>query len=130
TKGIAMAATKHYRVRDGAVLAHAGDELRGGVTVELLPHVAYEVRHLVEPLGDDGQVRPWQTLSQEAIDAELAAARPHERISLIDAAIAAKQGDLAKLQDLRLRELRANEATDKSSEPKPPKADTKAPAKA
>jgi len=111
-----MSAEKPYRVKDGQELAHGGDVLPGGSVVQLLPAIAHEVRHLVEPIGDDGQVKPWGAPSDEAIDAELAAARPHERISILEQAIAAKRGDLERLEQLHASEVKANEAAAKALE--------------
>ncbi len=118
-----MNGDRSYRVRDGAELAHAGEVLTGGAVVQLQPHVGYEVRHLVEPLGDDGKVKPWGTAAEEAFEAELAAARPHERISIIERAIASRTGDLEKLQKMHAAEVKANEAATKALEKKNAKGD-------
>lgn len=109
-----------YRVRDDAQmpLAHHGEEFTSGAIVQLEPHVAFEVRHLVDPVGADGQVRPWGAPADEAIDAELAAARPHERVSILEAAIAGKRGDLDRLEKLHAAEVKKNEAASKADKPK------------
>ena len=75
--------TTKYRVRPGAQLAHHGKVLIGGDTVELPQHVALEVRHLIDPVGADGKVKPWPADPVAALAAELATAKPHERISIL-----------------------------------------------
>ena len=90
-----------YRVKSGAVLAHAGEALTSGEDVQLPPHVAYEVRHLVDPVDAvTGAVQPWGTVDQAVLETELAKARPHERVSLIQQALDAKQGDVKVLEKL------------------------------
>lgn len=90
-----------YRVKPGAVLPHAGLVLTSGTNVELAPHVAYEVRHLVDPVdAATGAVKAWGSADQAALETELAKARPHERVSILEQAIAAKKGDLDVLQTL------------------------------
>lgn len=117
-----MSGEKPYRVKDGAELAHCEQVLSGGTVVRLQPEIAYEVRHLVEPIGEDGKVRPWGTPSAEALEAELAAAKPHERISILERAIESKMGDLDRLEKLHAVEVKANtdaaKALEKKAEPK------------
>lgn len=72
-----------YRVRPGQQLAHNGKVLFGGETLDLPQHLALEVRHLVDPVGADGKVKPWPTDPVAALAAELSTAKPHERISIL-----------------------------------------------
>jgi hypothetical protein len=110
---------KPYRVRDGAILPHAGAELLGGTVVQLKPEIAYEVRHLVEPIGDDGQVQPWGAASDAKLEADLATARSHERISILEDAIAVKAGELERLRKMHSAEVEAGKAAAKALEKKP-----------
>jgi acyl-CoA reductase-like NAD-dependent aldehyde dehydrogenase len=97
---------ERYRVRAGQQLAHLGKTLRGGDVVELERHVALEVQHLVDPVDATGKVKPWPSDAASALAADLARARPHERISLLRAARDAGQ---AHVDDID-REI-ANEET-------------------
>lgn len=89
-----------YRVNAGAALAHEGTVLAGGTDVELPAHVAHEVRHLVTPIDRaTGKPRSWQP-ADAALRDELARSRPHERVSILDAALKATRGDIAELEQL------------------------------
>jgi len=70
-----------YRVRDGQQLAHEGQVLEGGATVELSRRVAAEVAHLVDEVGPASPA--W------AEDAE--AVRAHERASALQPKLVAAQ---------------------------------------
>lgn len=108
-----------YRVKPGAELAHAGLVLTGGTDLELAPHVAYEVRHLVDPVEPlTGAVMPWVPVDQAQLELELAKARPHERISLIEDALKANTADGDRLRALLAAENKANEQAAKALEKK------------
>lgn len=94
-----------YRVRPGQQLAHQGKVLLGGDVVELPQSLAHEVRHLVDPVGADGKIQPWPTDRDAALATDLAAARPHERISILRAYRASGAAQLADLD----REIAAEE---------------------
>lgn len=89
----------HVRVKAGCQLAHNGAVIDGGAEIDLAPALAFEVRHLVDEVLPTGETRPLGAGERGAADLEaaLAAARPHERISILEAARAATAGDLAKI---------------------------------
>lgn len=108
-----------YRVRHGQVLAHCGALVRGGEVVDLSPEVAYEVRHLVDPVGADGKVTAWPTDAATQLAKDLAAARPHERISILQAAREHRQIDLATIDADIAAEERRLAAVEVSTAPSP-----------
>ena len=117
-----MAKTLNCVVRAGKVLAHEGQELTAGEAVDLLEHVAYEVRDMVLVVGRDGQTAPVESLVKApgSIEAELETARPHERQSLIDAHRASLQAQLDALDNLAPPD--APQADEPAPAPKPAKA--------
>jgi hypothetical protein len=79
------------RVKRGKQLPHDGRVLDGDTDVELRPDIAFEVRHLVDEVLPSGAVRPigGRERAEAELAAALASARPHERISILEAAQAA-----------------------------------------
>lgn len=112
-----MEAKKKFRVRTGCVLAHHGEDLEGGQVVALHPHVGYDVRHLVEPVNDAGEVLATSVhAGVAALETELGKARPHEYVSLIEMAIGRKQvtrEDAAELLATAKKSETAHAATSK-----------------
>jgi hypothetical protein len=85
-----------YRIRQGKVLVHEGVERYEGDLVELTPeqaidHAIVDKVEAVNTLGDP--VRP-----PEALDAELAAARAHEHVSILTAERDALKGRLERVE--------------------------------
>jgi len=95
-----------YRVIPGQQLAHHGQVYRGGDLVELDDAIALEVRSLITPVDAAGKPKAWPTDAAGALAADLAKARPHERISILQAARAAGQAHVADID----REIAAEEA--------------------
>ena len=88
-----------YRVRPGCELPHEGVVLASGADLELAPHIAVEVRHLVDPVNPaTKKIMAWPSKATSDLDAELARARPHERISLLEQAAATTSSDLGVIQ--------------------------------
>lgn len=116
------------RVKPNCLLPHDGGVLDPNTDVELRADVAYEVRHLVDEVTATGELRPIGTAaaSEAALKAALATARPHERISLLEAARATLAGDLTKIDAQIAAERKRLETEAKAAE----KADKKAPAPA
>jgi hypothetical protein len=117
-----MAGERSYRVKTGKVLAHAGEEIQGGADVALLPHVAYEVRHLVDEVQADGTVAPIGAAdaAAAALESALATARPHERISILKGAHAVSVEQTARLAQL-VKDEEARLAAEAKSAAKPAK---------
>lgn len=84
-----------YRVRPGAVVNHGGALYAHPDELDLPRHVAAELPHLmfeIDVLGEEVVV--------DRFDAELASARPHERISMLKAEqmrLRARLADVDKL---------------------------------
>lgn len=87
------------RVKPGQQLAHGGAVLEGETDVELTAELAYEVRHLVDEVLPTGEVRAIGAGERAAaeLQAALASAKPHERISILETARASVAGDLDTL---------------------------------
>lgn len=73
-----MEPTFPYRVRASQRLPHHGEIFEEGTTVALTRAVAAEVRHLVDPLGADGQIVDAPTALQ--VELESRPAHEHEGI--------------------------------------------------
>jgi hypothetical protein len=107
------------RVRPGKQLPHDAKVLEEGTDVLLPLEIAHEVRHLVDEVVGDS-VRPLGVAS--TLEADLAAARPHERISILEAQEAQLKELLAGVQ----RSLAAERKAVKQETAKPdPKKDDK-----
>lgn len=123
-----MNRTQRYRVKLNCLLPHDGEVLTGGTDVELRPDIAHEVRHLVDEVLPTGEVQPIGFKDRQAaqLAADLAAARPHERISLLERARAAVADDLKTLDAQIAAEQTRLEADAKKTAPADSKAaDTK-----
>ncbi|MEO8483326.1 MAG: hypothetical protein ABI634_14025 [Acidobacteriota bacterium] len=119
-----MDGTQLYRVKLGALLPHDGGVLVGGTDVELRPDIAHEVRHLVNEVTATGEERPigFKDRAEAELAAAVAAAKPHERISLLENARKVLLGDLEKLDaqiDAEQQRLAADEKKRAAPEAKP-----------
>ncbi len=102
-----------YRVIAGQQLAHHGQVYRGGDVVELDTAIALEVRSLITPIDAAGKAKPWPTDAAGALAAELAKARPHERISILRAARDAGQAHVTDIdREIAAEELRLQAEAD------------------
>jgi hypothetical protein len=83
-------------VKKGAKLPHDGQVLGEGTDVDLRTEIAHEVKHLVDEVLPTGELVPIGTGDQATADlqAQLETARPHERISILEAARARVSGDV------------------------------------
>lgn len=99
------------RVRPGQQLAHLGQVLEEGAEVTLPITIAHEVRHLVDEVVGASVRAIGQSSTFEA---DLNAARPHERVSILER----QEAELVALLDGVRKQLTLERKAQERSAPK------------
>lgn len=98
-----------FKVRPGHAFAHNGATLTSGAIVELPDRLAYEVRDHIDPCDEAGEL---QIPVGGADLVDLSHVQAHERVSLLEAAVATKRRELAFAEAQLAQELAAGQTAD------------------
>lgn len=106
-----------YRVKPGTTLGHGGKTYSEGDVVEIPDHVAAEgnVREKVDPSDAAGNLAD----PPSQLESQMASARAHERISLIEIELGKAKARVTELED-RLAKEKALQAKAMAAETAPP----------